>query len=452
VACRLPVGAYYGSKGAGNRQSCVGDGVYQWFLSLDPEARSLVVACLSSAVGAVVGALIKGFFSRNEIESLKELLEETKSERRAAIEGREKALQERESALRQLYQREAENKEKQRRLDELDQTINGRAITIEAKKTKLDQLLTTLRGTETGIWTTHPRMAPFADFESRVARRKPIIITITNLKGGVGKTTLSGNLLAYFDRKLHKRVLGIDLDYQGSLSTMLRSERAGAAQERKSKVNELLAPLSSHTSLGFATRALGDRLVRSELVPAFYELAQLEDRLLIEWLLQEGGDDVRYRLARVLLQDRIQEKYDVILIDVPPRLTTGTINALCASTHVLVPAIFNRLAAEPVENFLTMSKALMDQLNPKLEFLGVVETMSPRANEGQDARAEGRRVISEALQRFNPVIPILSSDIPRRACITDGVAYLKNGKDGHEAKGIFDALGDEISGRVGLEN
>jgi cellulose biosynthesis protein BcsQ len=210
----------------------------------------------------------------------------------------------------------------------------------------------------------------------------------------------------------------------------------------------LLAANASLGSLWAATRPLGQRLSRSDLAPAFYELALFEDRLLVEWLVQQGGDDVHYRLAKVLLQDAIKDKYDVVLIDVPPRMTTGTMNALCTATHVLIPAIFNSLADEPVENFLTTSKALMNELNPRLKFLGVLETMSPKANEGQDVRADGRRVISEALQRFNPAITILKSHVPRRAAFAEGVAYLKNGREGSEARTVFDALGEEIRGRV----
>jgi hypothetical protein len=76
--------------------------------------------------------------------------------------------------------------------------------------------------------------------------------------------------------------------------------------------------------------------------------------------------------------------------------------------------------------------------------------MSPRANEGQDVRAEGRRVISEALQRFNPAITILANHVPRRTLFAEGVGYLKDGKDGREARRVFNALGDEIRRRVGL--
>jgi cellulose biosynthesis protein BcsQ len=420
--------------------------MFAWFQSLSGDLKSVIVTVIGSLTGAIVGGAIKWFFDRKLITELKQQREEARSERKAAIEGREGALKERETALVQLAAREAENQERQRKLDELQRIVDGRATDVAAQKDKLQDLLKTLRGNEAGLWTTFPKSLPFADFDARIGRRKPLIITIANNKGGVSKTTITGNLLAYFDKQLKLRVLVIDLDYQGSLSTMLRLEQ-DKADARKSNVNALLTRGAGLGTLYTATRRLGERLPRSELASAFYELALFEDRLMVEWLLQEGGDDVRYRLASVLLQDGIQDKFDVILIDCPPRLTTGTINALCASTHVLVPTMFNPIAAEPVANFIRTSKALMDHLNPKLEFLGVVETLTPRANEGQDARAEGRRVIAEALKASFPGIHILKSDIPRRTALAEGgVAYL----DGGEAKKIFDALGNEIKGKVGL--
>jgi cellulose biosynthesis protein BcsQ len=427
--------------------------MWQWFTEQSADAKSLIIAVLGAVAGAIAGAVVKWLLDRSKIIQLKQLLEgarqereDAKQEREAAIAGREHALFEREYALRELAQREAESRERQQQLDDLQRIIDGRAIDIDAQKTKLDKLLETLRGSEAGLWTTFPKQPPFDDFDQRIARRRPIIITVANNKGGVGKTTIVGNLLAYFDRQQKKKVLVIDLDYQGSLSTMLRLEQ-DRADERRSNVNALLMKGAGLGALFQATRKLGERLPRSELASAFYELGLLEDRLMVEWLLQEGGDDVRYRLASVLLQDGIVNKYDVILIDVPPRLTTGTINALCASTHVLVPTILNPIAAEPVANFIGTAKGLMDQLNPKLEFLGVVESMAPYANEGQDTRAEGRRVIEEALQKSFPGIRILCNCVPRRSKIArGGVAYFES----NEYKQIFNSLGDEIFKEVHL--
>jgi cellulose biosynthesis protein BcsQ len=419
--------------------------MWEWFQSLSSDLRSVVVAVMGSVIGAIAGGLIKWVFDRKLIAELRQQREDAQAERKAAVEGREAALREREKALVDLAKREAENRERQRKLDELQRTVDGRVTDVAAQQSKLQDLLKTLRGNEAGLWTTFPKSPPFQDFDARIGRRRPVIITVANNKGGVSKTTITGNLLAYFDYKLRLRVLVIDLDYQGSLSTMLRAEQ-DRADQRKSNVNSLLARGAGLGTLYTATRRLGERLPRSELASAFYELAMFEDRLMVEWLLQEGGDDVRYRLASVLLEDGIQNRFDVILIDCPPRLTTGTINALCSSTHVLIPTIFNPIAAEPVANFISTSKALMDKLNPKLEFLGVVETLTPRANEGQDARAEGRQLI-ERLNSSFPDIHILKSDVPRRTALAaGGVAYLNGG----EPRRIFDTLGDEIKGKVGL--
>src|SRR5258708_5880923 len=66
------------------------------------------------------------------------------------------------------------------RLKELEQIVQGRAIDVEAQRTKLDSLLVTLKGNETGLWMTHPKAPPFADFDVRIGRRQPIVITIAN--------------------------------------------------------------------------------------------------------------------------------------------------------------------------------------------------------------------------------------------------------------------------------
>jgi cellulose biosynthesis protein BcsQ len=387
--------------------------IWERYLLLSGEAKTLVV----SIVGAIAGALVKWLFDRKLIRALKLDRDDARKDREAANRARQKALKDREKAIAELAEKKHELTQREQMLDQLESEL-------KVERDRLDRLLDTLRSSDAGLWNTFSRSPPFPDFDARVGRRKPIILTVANNKGGVGKTTVVGNLLAYFDKHRKMRVLAIDMDYQGSLTTLLRAEQDQVGP-RASNVNALLARGAGPATLLTATRGLGTQFSRSKLVPAFYELALLEDRLMVEWLLQENnGDDVRYRLANVLFERQVQDAFDIVLIDVPPRLSTGTINALCASTHLLIPSIFNPVAAEPVANFLTASKALLDTLNPKLDFVGVVETMAPPANQGQGPRALGRNAISEALLRF-PGVTILDTCIPRRQPMSEGgVAYV----------------------------
>jgi cellulose biosynthesis protein BcsQ len=228
---------------------------------------------------------------------------------------------------------------------------------------------------------------------------------------------------------------------------MLQGQQ-GAIQTGTSNVNALLERGADVASLFTAARGLGSNLTRSSFVSAFYDLALFEDRMMVEWLLQENdGEDVRYRLARVLLQQQVREKYEIILIDVPPRLSAGTINALCTSTHILIPTIFNPIAAEPVANFLDATTRLLHGLNPTAKFVGVVETMALPSNIGKQPTERGRSTVEGALARY-PGIPILEKKVPRGVAFAKGgIAYL----DDAEARAIFDELGDEISQRIGLQ-
>ncbi|MEM9146708.1 MAG: AAA family ATPase [Pseudomonadota bacterium] len=201
------------------------------------------------------------------------------------------------------------------------------------------------------VWSRVPAAAP-SEHALRLADSIPILC-VANLKGGVGKTTLAANLAAWFDDR-GERVLLIDLDYQGSTSAMaLGGEMLGRN----------LAEPGAMTLLQGGWPKL-HRMVaarsNSEVIDCYYPVLNEESRLLFSWLLGRLADDPRYRLAESLLGPRIQSVYDRIIIDTPPRVTMGLVNALAAATHLLVPTQLNGLSVPAVQSFL----ATLDALRP----------------------------------------------------------------------------------------
>lgn len=139
-----------------------------------------------------------------------------------------------------------------------------------------------------GVWLTKPVHQP-DNYENRVAASK--ILAIANLKGGVGKTTLAANVGAYLAKDWCKRVLLIDLDFQGSLSSMafprggwLPSHKQNSTATKlisNDLTPDLVERIASPVSLND-----DDSTGRLKVIPAYYDLAQADNRIMVEWLLQ----------------------------------------------------------------------------------------------------------------------------------------------------------------------
>jgi cellulose biosynthesis protein BcsQ len=235
---------------------------------------------------------------------------------------------------------------------------------IELLNSKLLLISTAFDGPSDNLWLRDPVIPP-RDYGIRLPNSIPIVL-IANLKGGVGKTTLAANLAAYFEVKHSERVLGIDLDYQGSLSSMLLPEEANRNSREALCLKKLIGGTAAENSvLAYSKQMRGSKL-GSRILECDDPFANFETRLLIEWLTGDVVGDIRYNLARSLCSDEVQREFDRIIIDAPPRLTTGFINALCASTHLVVPFVLDLLSAERVGLFLNSVKQMRGQLFPHL--------------------------------------------------------------------------------------
>jgi cellulose biosynthesis protein BcsQ len=277
-------------------------------------------------------------------------------------------------------------------------------------------------------------------------------ICFYNQKGGVGKTTLAMTFAAYLDQKGLNTLL-IDLDYQGSLSSGMLA--ACGVLTVDSKVNEIfeknligddvvnLAISLAKTRSVLAPKA---KLPNTEIITSYYPFGKLENKLQLKWLVDDDfKTDLRHVVAKAVRSPSVRKKFDVVIFDCPPRLTTGTVNAICASTHLLIPTVLDKLSGEAVGPTLQTAKKLANKLNPDLELLGVVGNLTRQDELGPTER--------EALQMVRLALEIdgwgqrrmFRRTIPRRVAVTNAagedVAYLNKKEDFSK---IFDDLGDEL--------
>ena len=193
------------------------------------------------------------------------------------------------------------------------------------------------------------------------------VISMVNQKGGVGKTTSTvslGAALASYGRK----VLLVDFDPQGALSVALGMN----PNEMGLSIYNLLTESDCHVGdVIVSTRVSG-----LDLIPSNIDLSAAEVRLV-----SEVGRE--YALQRVL--EPIIDDYDIVLIDCQPSLGLLTLNALTASTEVIIPMETEYFSLRGVALLKDTIDKVVARLNPQLRIVGVLPTMyDPRTLHGRE--------------------------------------------------------------------
>ncbi|MBR3130100.1 MAG: ParA family protein, partial [Clostridia bacterium] len=179
------------------------------------------------------------------------------------------------------------------------------------------------------------------------------IISITNQKGGVGKTTTAINLSACV-AQTGRHVLLVDLDPQGNSTSGLGVSRK---KDVKCSYDVLIDEFP-------ASQAVRHTMIETlDVLPSRIELAGAEVEL-VSMLAREQ------RLKQTLKP--VRDRYGYIFIDCPPSLGLLTLNALTASDALLVPIQCEYYALEGLSQLMNTVKLVRRNLNDTLDIEGVV--------------------------------------------------------------------------------
>lgn len=250
------------------------------------------------------------------------------------------------------------------------------------------------------------------------------VISVTNQKGGVGKTTSAVNI-AYYLAKMGKKTLLVDFDPQGNASSGLGIDK----QQLQGSMTDVI----------LETKTLPDIIIPTDhknlfLAPATSHLANTEVELA----------QANRRFTRLKNAIDNTPNYDFVIIDSPPSLSLLTVNGLIAARYVLLPVQAEFYALEGLGQLLETMKLIRKSMNPTLDLIGVLPTMV-------DGRTTLSGQVHEEIKKHFPG-KVFKTVIPRNIRLAEAPSHgLPVGVYDKFSKGAraYKAVTKEVIERVG---
>ena len=252
------------------------------------------------------------------------------------------------------------------------------------------------------------------------------VISVTNQKGGVGKTTTAVNL-AFYIAKTGKKTLLIDFDPQGNATSGLDFNK----QELKLTMADVVMEQATLDQVVLPTPYKNFFLAPStpHLADTEVQLAQAEKRFS--------------RLKNAI--DSNTGEYEVIIVDNPPSLSLLTVNGIVAAKYVILPVQTEFYALEGLGQLLETMKLVRKGMNPTLDLLGVLPTM-------MDKRTTLSGQVHEEIKKHFPG-KVFKTIIPRNIRLAEAPSHgLPIGVYDKFSKGAraYKALTKEVLSRASI--
>ncbi len=221
------------------------------------------------------------------------------------------------------------------------------------------------------------------------------VISVTNQKGGVGKTITSFNVAVGLHREGNK-VLLMDVDPQGSLCKCLGYNKNAIQHTITYTLMQILSGMPVDATAGILHHAEG-----IDFVPSNKTLNTIE-----AMMTASPDEDIKHYTLKKYI-DMLRDQYDYIVLDTSPNLNPLTLNALACADSVLIPCEPASLAVESFKDLIDTIVNIRKSINPNLSVCGMIITkMQARLVDDQDARDFIHSKFGEYINVFDFEIPL----------------------------------------------